>query len=161
MDTLLQLIGILAFFFLLGSLEAHLRAPKYHKSSHKPVDTDYFNPSRKPKPQPTIGPDACPELFADLTPKPNYMYISAEAKQAYLSSPTWFSLRTKAMDRADHRCQLCSSITSLHCHHLRYDWLSEGGANELADVVILCELCHQRQHDYYGYDRTTDYSKLV
>ena len=159
MDFIAQLLGIFVVFAILGFLERFFRQPKYHKSSQKPIDNPYFGPTRKqftdpitpaaPKQQPSYG------EWAEVTP--NYMYISAQAKRDYLSSRKWQTLRSGAMERAGYKCQSCGSANNLHCHHIKYDWLSEGGARELADVAILCGICHQAVHDRLGYSRETHF----
>jgi hypothetical protein len=63
----------------------------------------------------------------------------------YLASPEWRSRREWALERADHRCQLCNSTrTPLHVHHRTYERL---GAEFPSDVIVLCEACHGTFHD--------------
>jgi 5-methylcytosine-specific restriction endonuclease McrA len=49
-----------------------------------------------------------------------------------------------ALVRAGYKCQVCSSIESLHVHHNTYDNLGD----ELpTDLIVLCDICHGQFHD--------------
>lgn len=61
----------------------------------------------------------------------------------YIASATWAVRRVKALDRAGHRCQLCSWPGSLNVHHNTYERLF----NEAdADLCVLCRRCHKKFH---------------
>ena len=105
-----------------------------------------------------------PDLV-DLKPtstKPVGMWISAAEKAAYLNSPEWHALKSKRLVLANHQCECgkCdpTEIEPLDLHHGVYDRL---GCEHIDDVRILKRSCHQRQHNHYGYDRTTIYLPLV
>ena len=84
--------------------------------------------------------------------------MSAKAKHQYLQSPEWKALKQLKLIQSNHKCELCSSTTNLHLHHLTYERL---GNELITDLVLLCSVCHQTQHDHYGMDRLTDYSILI
>lgn len=86
------------------------------------------------------------------------MFINAEAKLSYLQSAEWQNLKKQRLTIAQHKCEYCDSTHNLHLHHVTYERLTQ---ELLSDVVILCKSCHQRQHDHYGYNRTTNYLNLV
>ncbi len=93
--------------------------------------------------------------------KVNNQFMSAKDKKAYLSSYKWQLLRRQALRLADHKCTSCGSVEHLQCHHTSYVNLSEGVPDELFNVVVLCDHCHQRQHDHYGYRRGTQYLPIM
>lgn len=85
------------------------------------------------------------------------MFISAEAKLAYLQSAEWHTLKNQRLKIAQYKCECCGSTTQLQCHHITYERLT---AEHIDDLVILCgglNGCHQRIHNLLGYDRTTEY----
>lgn len=64
--------------------------------------------------------------------------------QEYLQSAHWRTLRRKALENAEHSCQLCNSESALNVHHRTYDRL---GHERLADLIVLCRDCHAKFHD--------------
>lgn len=57
----------------------------------------------------------------------------------YLASDAWKIKRDEALERANHRCQLCSETKRLNVHHNTYDRLGD----ELpGDLITLCRRCH-------------------
>ena len=79
-------------------------------------------------------------------------FMSAEEKQQYLASAEWKALRQQVLARDEHKCKSCNSTNSLRIHHISYYNL---GAENLEDLVTLCESCHNSLHKKLGYDRTT------
>ena len=170
----MEYLLLLIIIFILGSLESYLRDKPDKPSSTKsklifPIDNPYFkdipvSSNKLPKTNKGIV-EAIAEIdkrhHTSLTPKalkhnwdkPDYIYISAEAKHTYLKSKEWSDLRSKALAIANHQCQYCSSPFNLNCHHIKYEWLSEGGDNELQDLTILCQSCHTKLHNKLGHDR--------
>jgi len=62
----------------------------------------------------------------------------------YLQSDTWQKTREKAIEQADHRCELCGYGNGiLNVHHLSYERI---GCEEPRDLRVLCKPCHARQH---------------
>ena len=63
---------------------------------------------------------------------------------AYIASKKWKQVRQERLIIDLFRCQICDSSTSLHVHHVRYPKVY--GEEEMADLVTLCSLCHERHH---------------
>lgn len=64
--------------------------------------------------------------------------------QEYLKSSHWRTMRRKALENAEHSCQLCNSDSELNVHHRTYDRI---GHERLTDVIVLCRDCHAKFHD--------------
>jgi len=63
----------------------------------------------------------------------------------YLKTEHWYSVRTRALKRANFRCQLCNAAnTKLHVHHRTY---INRGCEQNNDVIALCEDCHRKFHN--------------
>lgn len=95
---------------------------------------------------------------SEVDPKRQLMFISNADKLAYMITEQWKQLKLERLRIAQNKCESCGSTHNLHLHHITYERLTQ---ELISDLVILCEECHQRQHNYYGYNRTTDYSNLV
>ena len=117
-----------------------------------------YRPKPKLYPNPNsyiLGQDNLIDL--DLQSSSNLMFISAEAKFAYLQSPEWQKLKRERLVIANYKCECCGVTTQLQCHHITYERLT---AEHIDDLVILCggsNGCHQRIQNLLGYDRTTIY----
>ncbi len=61
----------------------------------------------------------------------------------YLHTRHWWLVRHAALQRANHRCQLCNSMNHLQVHHRTYE---RRGAERDDDVIVLCDTCHTRFH---------------
>ena len=61
----------------------------------------------------------------------------------YLKTDHWQTVRKAALERAEHRCQTCSTDEHLHVHHRTYE---NRGAERDSDVIVLCKTCHERFH---------------
>lgn len=114
-------------------------------------------PENKAKPKPKFKFN-----YTDSTPEVNpikqLMFISAKDKLEYMQSEKWKALKLSRLRIAQNKCESCGSPYNLHLHHITYERLTQ---ELIEDVVLLCKSCHQRQHDHYGYNRTTNYSNLV
>jgi hypothetical protein len=67
-----------------------------------------------------------------------------ELYRLYLASPRWAEQRAAALERAGHKCQLCSShTTNLQVHHNTYDRI---GVELNTDLIVLCDDCHRKHH---------------
>lgn len=62
----------------------------------------------------------------------------------YLQTEHWRTTRSKALKRAQMRCQLCNSKKKLHVHHRTYERL---GRELQSDLIALCKACHEKFHD--------------
>lgn len=65
--------------------------------------------------------------------------------KAYLASPLWQEKRKVALERAEHRCQLCNRTKQLDVHHRTYERF--GGEELPGDLTVLCRGCHEHFHD--------------
>jgi 5-methylcytosine-specific restriction endonuclease McrA len=61
----------------------------------------------------------------------------------YMNSPEWRALRKKVLRRDEGACVDCSSGEALQIHHLTY---ARFGAEQLEDLVTLCDGCHEARH---------------
>ena len=62
-----------------------------------------------------------------------------------LKSPKWQKKRLEIMQRDGFVCQHCGDDeTTLHIHHLRYDFSIKPWEYNNDDLVTLCEHCHNR-----------------
>ena len=91
---------------------------------------------------------------------PNYDNLTEEdkliafkvMKQSYLKSTQWKNKRKFVLLRDDYTCRHCGSPNNLHIHHI-------SGYNLIPNephtcLITLCQDCHQKQHDQYGYPQT-------
>lgn len=63
----------------------------------------------------------------------------------YLQTPEWKRRRSLALERANHKCQLCGKKNRLEVHHNSYEHL--GNEHDL-DLVVLCARCHSHHHGH-------------
>jgi hypothetical protein len=90
------------------------------------------------------------------TDAPSYLFVN---KIEYLKSAEWQTLRKSTLKRDNYACQSCGATgVPLEVHHLTYQRL---GKERPSDVISLCRVCHERQHQHYGFDYSTDYSNIV
>jgi len=76
------------------------------------------------------------------TPNPYTTLLMSErgfSYAAYRRSPEWAKKREAALERADHRCQVCNSPHELEVHHRTYENLC---AEKPSDLTVLCGTCH-------------------
>jgi hypothetical protein len=66
-----------------------------------------------------------------------------EAYHAYLRSKEWELFRQKAFDFYGRECKQCGSKHLLQVHHETYKNIFK---EQLSDVTILCESCHEAVH---------------
>jgi len=72
---------------------------------------------------------------------------------------SWVDFRENAFQKYGRHCDRCGSKNNLHIHHKIP--LSLGGSNEIGNLVVLCESCHEGTHgrefcyndDYRDYER--------
>jgi hypothetical protein len=64
--------------------------------------------------------------------------------EEYLTTPEWLATRKHILKRDNYQCQGCHAKNVLfHVHHYTYERL---GCEEDADLVTLCEACHDELH---------------
>lgn len=69
----------------------------------------------------------------------------SSCSEAYdLQTDHWKATATRAKERASYRCQLCNSPDRLEVHHRTYERV---GCELDADLVVLCDPCHERHHE--------------
>lgn len=66
--------------------------------------------------------------------------------QEYLKSDHWQTVRSLALERAEHKCAVCDSTQALNVHHKRYDHRGEE-QDYIDDLIVLCQSCHAKFHD--------------
>lgn len=67
--------------------------------------------------------------------------------KAYLKSPEWKEKRERVLEFWDYGCATCSSKVDLHVHHRTYIRVGE---ERLTDLIVLCEICHEKFHGTLG-----------
>ena len=67
--------------------------------------------------------------------------------RAYLLSPEWAALRTKALRRWGWRCAVCGASGPLECHHTTYKLPY---FFRLYSLLPLCPPCHAAWHGRLG-----------
>ena len=59
----------------------------------------------------------------------------------YLVSPHWKNLEKKALEKANYKCEKCSSVNDLKCYHRNFDNLYR---ETLDDLIVLCDKCNDK-----------------
>lgn len=72
-----------------------------------------------------------------------YTEAQREYREVYLRSDHWREVRKAALERADHRCQVCNGSKQLDVHHRTYE---RKGCEEPGDLTVLCRRCHATFH---------------
>jgi hypothetical protein len=78
---------------------------------------------------------------------------SSNHRGAYKGIKSWWRLREEALSRDKFTCQFCGidysyNVSFLHAHHRVY--LSNGGLNDLSNLITLCKDCHFKLHNIAG-----------
>lgn len=71
--------------------------------------------------------------------------FSKEEYQQYINSPTWKQKRAAALERAQHRCQVCGFSKwsrKLEVHHLTYERFQR---ERPEDLMVVCVQCHEEE----------------
>lgn len=64
----------------------------------------------------------------------------------YLSTPYWQLVSLLAKRKANYKCQLCGGSNNLNTHHRTYE--NKGmEINNMGDLIVLCQECHQKFHE--------------
>ncbi|MDJ0796020.1 MAG: HNH endonuclease [Calothrix sp. MO_167.B12] len=53
---------------------------------------------------------------------------------------TWREIRQEVLERDNRQCQVCGKEHSAQVHHIIPR--SQGGTNELSNLIVLCGRCH-------------------
>lgn len=73
------------------------------------------------------------------------------SKKSYyekLKDPRWQRKRLEALDFYDFKCELCGSEeVTLHVHHKEYFKNIEPWDYDIRQLAVLCEDCHDGQHE--------------
>jgi uncharacterized protein YdaU (DUF1376 family) len=64
-------------------------------------------------------------------------------QQRRMPEREWSELRAAVFKRDGHVCQRCGSTDDLHCGHILE--LSNGGQNDLSNLITLCRKCHSKK----------------
>lgn len=67
-------------------------------------------------------------------------------QERYYESAHWKQTRHNRMQHDGWRCAICHSTELLQVHHWRYDLFAEN----VLDLLTLCDGCHERVHQYPG-----------
>jgi len=71
----------------------------------------------------------------------------------YLRSNNWRCFR-EAILRKFKKCSICGSTERLHLHHLTYE---NFGREDIKDVAVMCENCHNKLHKIFQYPTKKEY----
>ena len=67
-----------------------------------------------------------------------------------LKDPRWQKKRLEILERDNWACQRCFDTNStLHIHHLYYDFKFDPWEYEDETLITLCEECHQKEKENY------------
>jgi 5-methylcytosine-specific restriction endonuclease McrA len=72
------------------------------------------------------------------------MRVVAGKYGEYMRSEDWSRKREKILARDKRRCTSCGGIQNLHVHRLTYNRL---GHERLTDLITLCDICHDKEHE--------------
>jgi hypothetical protein len=75
--------------------------------------------------------------------QPNGRTPREQYREVYLRSEHWREIRLAALERAEHRCQVCNRTERLDVHHRTYERV---GDERPADLTVLCRRCHDLFH---------------
>jgi len=65
----------------------------------------------------------------------------------YLETKHWEITRKRILEKANYKCQLCSSKKNLNVHHNTY---KNRGQEKDEDLIVLCKKCHTKFHDKHN-----------
>lgn len=85
-----------------------------------------------------------PYFMEDARQLPCLARVTPEMKEAYYQTPHWHAVRVARRSLDRDSCVACSAVECLQCHHLTYQRLF---AEELRDLLTLCESCHRMVHE--------------
>lgn len=61
----------------------------------------------------------------------------------YLKSEKWAEIKKRLFKKRGKKCEKCGKINILHIHHLTYRNIFN---EKDEDLIILCNLCHEKAH---------------
>lgn len=88
--------------------------------------------------------DKCNKQYNSLTY--NKKQTNSGIKHNYNDCQSWDSVRKQVLDKYGHKCSYCGVTGTLNIHHKIP--LSEGGTNDLCNLIPLCKRCHQNIHKF-------------
>ncbi len=105
-----------------------------------------LQPMERPQQEETCGTHLFTDLLLNSThlfPDENPLDTTFAGKKVH-----WSEIRRAVLSRDGHRCQIpgCISDTNLTIHHIVPK--SDGGSNEISNLVTLCEGCHRDIHRF-------------
>ena len=84
---------------------------------------------------------------------PNYNPLLSEKDRTRLGHGVWAK---QVKEKADYTCNLCGRRgVKLNSHHLNSYNSDEENRNNIDNGVCLCEECHRKFHNKYGYGNNT------
>lgn len=102
---------------------------------------DYYQPYFKDTGEPAGDPFPVDWYTAnDKTKKSGWFAWYSQ----YLQSPAWKNLRQRVLRRDRKTCQHCGDPATV-VHHKTY---KRAGRELLSDLISLCDLCHEVEHEY-------------
>lgn len=77
---------------------------------------------------------------------------------AYLQSEEWQRKKKLVIEFWGGRCCICNGKDNLQVHHRTYQHL---GNEQLTDLILLCDRCHELHHKHTGRACRTEHIKDV
>jgi hypothetical protein len=84
----------------------------------------------------------------DSAEQANKLYINKKKKKCnpekYLYRKEFKQNRGIVLILDNYQCRECKSSSNLHVHHIKEK--SQGGTNDINNLITLCEKCHAEKH---------------
>lgn len=71
-----------------------------------------------------------------------------EKYDEYIASDSWKEKRQEVFAIQGHQCSICGALSNLRVHHMNYDNLFHEEDNQYSDLIVLCDDCHTKLHDF-------------
>jgi len=73
-------------------------------------------------------------------------YLGHLCYKEFLQTPYWKIISEWVKDKADYKCEICSSSVKLNAHHRTYSRHCQEHIYWEDDILCLCQKCHELFH---------------